>query len=116
MTGRDSEAIAQAIETCDEVSRCRMGLLSACRQIVRLRPRLDVIPGAILDPIIGAESELDDVPDEAQKDLWATEAFKEQLRRRDEYLAQVQPGLLESFRRLRDHLATAGPDAEIPEQ
>ncbi len=73
-----------------------LDVLEGCRRIVDLRGSLG--ESEANDPdllvIVGVESELDDVPSGATRELWAPDALAARDAERDEYLSAVRPELL----------------------
>lgn len=107
MNDRDPSAVDDAVDVAASVTGGQACLLRACRRIASLRHRLGAVPQDILDPIIAVESELDDVPDDADASRWEPGAFQRKLRERDEYLERVRPLLLRCFHELVEHLSSS---------
>lgn len=84
----------------------KVNLLRACRRIVAIQSGLGPVPSAILDPIRGVESELDDLPDEDVAALWEPGAFDQKRRERDQYIERVRPVLFAALGGLRELLTT----------
>lgn len=75
-----------------------LDLLEGCREIVALRSGL--LEPELYDPdllaMVGVESELDDMPTEATRKLWAPEALTVKDQEKARYLGQVRDSLLQS--------------------
>jgi hypothetical protein len=102
VTTDSQHAKREIVRLAKEIEAGRIDTLEGVREVVRLRAALSVddVGDADLVTLVGFESELDDVPSQRVRPLWAPEAFAEKHREKDEYLARVRHHVVDACRML----------------
>jgi hypothetical protein len=90
----------QIAAVAQEVLTGGIGLVEGCRRLVQLVGSLEDWDEKLLAPIIGLESETDDLPLGAARSLWSPTALAERQREVDAYLDQARSVVLEACRDL----------------
>ena len=88
----------QLAESIQDAINGRLDLLDVCRVIVMNRHQAGLIDCDALDTVIAIESELDDVPTDAQRGLFGPAYFAEKQRQKSEYIEHVRTDLMSALR------------------
>lgn len=91
---------SELVETASKMLDGELDLIEGCRRIVRLRFELDEPEDEIFLPLVGVESETDDLPIGNLRDELSSDALSSKDQEKANYLAKVKSNILDTCERI----------------